>query len=157
MEAQAGIAAGSPRVRPKAIPRKDAQKSRVANGSALFAGGIDGRSVWVRRARELINDHVSDLGGIENTSAAERSIIRRASALTVECERFEARFAQLDETAIADRDDLDLYRKCADSLRRLLETVGLKRVPRDIGGVVYPHELSPLRRQLQEAIDAAKR
>ena len=48
---------------------KDAQRSRVGNGSALLPG-VDGRSAWVRRCKELIADHVSDLGGVDNTSTA---------------------------------------------------------------------------------------
>ena len=79
--------------------------------------------MWVRRARELIADHLSDLGGVENTSAAEQSIIRRASALTVECERFEERFAKVAEGQTVDPYELGLYCKCVDTLRRSLETM----------------------------------
>jgi len=32
----------------------------------------------------MIAEHLADLGGVDNTSAAERSIIRRVSTLTVE-------------------------------------------------------------------------
>jgi hypothetical protein len=56
-------------------PAQAAQRSRVANGSALLPG-VDGRSAWVRRCKELIADHLADLGGEDNCSAAERSIIR---------------------------------------------------------------------------------
>ena len=92
----------------------------------------------MRRARELIADHVSDLGGLENTSAAERSIVRRASTLTIECERFEATFAKLGENELADPDVLDQYRKCCDSLRRLLETIGLRRRAREVAVLPPP-------------------
>jgi hypothetical protein len=92
--------------------------------------GIDGRSAWVRRCRDLIAAHTTDLGGVDNCSAAERSIIRRASVLTVELERMERQFA-LDEQASAD--DLDAYQRCANSLRRLLEAVGLQRRAREVG------------------------
>ena len=68
---------------------KDKQRSRITNGSALLPG-IDGRSAWVRRTKDIISSHVSDLGGVDNTSAAERSLIRRASVMTVELERLEA-------------------------------------------------------------------
>jgi len=83
----------------------------------------------VRRAKEIIADHLSDLGGIDNCSAAERSIVRRASTLTVELERLEARFATAGE---ADTADLEVYQRCANSLRRLLEAVGLQRRSRDV-------------------------
>jgi hypothetical protein len=92
--------------------------------------GIDGRSAWTRRAASLIRAHLSDLGGLDNCSTAERSIIRRASVLTVELERMEHQFALAGE---ASADDLDIYQRVANSLRRLLEAVGLKRRAREIG------------------------
>jgi hypothetical protein len=104
--------------------------------------------VWVRRARELIADHLSDLGGVENTSAAEQSIIRRASTLTVECERFEERFAKAAEGQTVDPYELRLYRNCIDTLRRSLETIGLQRRPRDLSDVVRSDHLWPLRAEL---------
>jgi hypothetical protein len=107
---------------------KDRQRSKVGNGSALLPG-VDGRSAWVRRCRELIQDHISDLGGRDNCSAAEYSIVRRAAVLSVELERLEVRFALAGE---ASDSDLDLYQRTAGNLRRLLEAVGLKKVPRDV-------------------------
>jgi len=107
--------------RPRVDRQRDARKALLP--------GIDGRSAWVRRAKGIIAAHLSDLGGVENTSAAERSIIRRASTLTVELERFESKFATAGE---ASPDDLEVYQRCANSLRRLLEAVGLQRRSRDI-------------------------
>jgi hypothetical protein len=115
--------AGRLRVRPD-----KAGKSRITNGSA-FLPGIDGRSPWVRRAKDLIHDHLSDLGGFDNASAAEKSITRRVAVLSVELENLEARFATAGS---ATADDLDLYQRTANSLRRLLEAVGLHRRAKDI-------------------------
>jgi hypothetical protein len=114
--------------RPKVGRKKDPQKSRITNGSALLPG-TDGRSAWVRRCKDIIAAHLSDLGGEFNTSAAERSLIRRASTLTVELERLEARFATAGK---ASADDLDLYQRTAGNLRRLLEAVGLQRRARNV-------------------------
>ena len=109
-------------------------RPRIAAGSRCRPGqllpGIDGRSAWTRRARDLISAHIADLGGVQNCSAAEQSIIRRASVLTVELERMERQFA-LDEQASPD--DLETYQRCANSLRRLLEAVGLQRRARNVG------------------------
>ena len=99
------------------------EKAGNVHGSVLLPG-IDGRSVWVRRCKDIITSHLSDLGGEENTSEAERSIIRRASVITVELERLEARFAAAGE---ASAEELDLYQRTAGNLRRLLEAVGLQR------------------------------
>jgi hypothetical protein len=98
------------------------------NGSALLSG-VDGRSAWVRRAKEIIADHISDLGGMDNTSAAERSLVRRASTLSVELERLEAKFATAGEASLL---DLEAYGRASNTLRRLLESVGLQRRPRDM-------------------------
>ena len=106
-----------------------AQRSRITNGSALLPG-VDGRSAWVRRARDLIREHLADLGGFDNVSAAERSIIRRASVLTVELERLEAKFALAGEASVQ---DLDAYQRGANTLKRLLQSVGLQRRARDVG------------------------
>jgi hypothetical protein len=118
METIAGSTTGRPRA---------AVGSRCRPGQLL--PGIDGRSAWTRRARDLISALIADLGGVENCSAAEQSIVRRASVLTVELERMERQFALAGE---ADADDLDAYQRCANSLRRLLEAVGLQRRAKDV-------------------------
>ena len=127
MESQADTKK-SPVDRQTVNPVPARQRSRVTNGSVLLPG-IDGRSPWVRRCKDVIALHLSDLGGVDNTSAAERSLIRRASVLTVELERLEARFAGAGE---ADAGDLDLYQRTAGNLRRLLEAVGIQRRAKDI-------------------------
>ena len=103
---------------------RDPQRSRITNGGKLLPGIVDERSAWVRRCKDVIAMHVSDLGGEDNTSAAERSIVRRLSVMTVELERLEAKFAQAGE---ASERDLDLYVRGVGSLRRCLETLGLRR------------------------------
>jgi hypothetical protein len=103
-------------------------RSRITNGRLLT--GVDGRSPWVRRCKDIIASHISDLGGEENTSAAERSLIRRAAVMSVELEMLEARFANAGQ---AESDDLDLYVRASGNLRRLLESVGLQRRAREVG------------------------
>ena len=103
-------------------------KSRVTNGSKLLPG-IDGRSIWARRCRDVLSEHLSDLGGPDYCSAAERSIIRRASVMTVELERMESMFAAAGE---ASPEQLDIYARIAANLRRMLEAVGLQRRARNV-------------------------
>jgi hypothetical protein len=116
-------------IRRKLPRRKDAQKSRIANGSALLPG-VDGRSTWVRRCKEMIADHVSDLGG--DVSTAEHALIRRAAVLVTELERLELRFALADQPETT---DLDLYQKLTNTLRRLLQSLGLQRRSKDISAL----------------------
>jgi hypothetical protein len=113
---------------PELVVPKLHARSRISNGSAILPG-VDGRSCWARRLRDLIALHVADLGGEANVSTAERSIIRRASALTCELERMETIFARHGE---ARAEELDLYQRVSNSLRRLLESVGLERRARDV-------------------------
>jgi hypothetical protein len=107
-------------------PPKDRQRSSVTNGSKLLAG-IDGRSGWVRRCKDVIAAHLSD---IPDPTAAERSLIRRAAVLTTELERLEVTFATAGE---ANPEALDLYGRTSGNLRRLLEAVGLQRRAREVG------------------------
>jgi hypothetical protein len=103
-------------------------KSAQANGTVIIPG-VDGRSGWVRRAKELISEHTQDLGGVDNISAAEKSIIRRSATISVELERLEKKFALTNE---ANTDEVEAYARIAANLRRLLEAVGLQRRSRDV-------------------------
>jgi hypothetical protein len=79
--------------------------------------------------------HLSDLGGEDHCSQAELSLVRRAACLTVELERLEYNFATSPDP---DTFALDAYQRTASSLRRLLETLGLKRRCRDV--ILHPFE-----------------
>ena len=109
--------------------RERYRRSAVTNDTVLIAA-VDQRSPWIRRCKDIIEAHLSDLGGEANTSAPERSIIRRAAVLTTELEVLEGRFATAGQ---ASAEDLDLYQRTAGNLRRLLEAIGLQRRPRDVG------------------------
>lgn len=113
---------------PAVADPKPTHRSAVTNGSSVLPG-VDGRSTWVRRLRDLIALHVSDLGGEDQITEAERSIVRRAATLTVELERLEAKFAQAGQ---AEAGELALYTTTSNTLKRLLEAVGLQRRPRDV-------------------------
>ena len=106
---------------------KDRNKSRITNGKMM--PGIDGRSAYVRRCRDILAEHVADLGGVGNTTAALRSIARRAAVLGAELELLEAQFATAGQ---ATADQLDLYTRTASALRRLLESIGLERRAKNI-------------------------
>ena len=107
-------------------------KSAVTNGSK-FLPDIDGRSTWARRARDIIAQLIEDRGGEDLTSEAERLILRKAAVIAVQTEQLETQFAEANSTGEAvSREDLDVYQRLANSMRRLLESVGLERRARDI-------------------------
>ncbi|WP_225148789.1 hypothetical protein [Bradyrhizobium sp. NBAIM16] len=106
------------------------RRSGVTNGSRLHIELRDKNSPWARRLRDLLALMVSDLGGAENCSEAEKSLARRASMLTLQLELIEQKWAQ--DGGEASAKSLVLYQRVANSLRRILESIGLKRRARDI-------------------------
>jgi len=108
--------------------RSHLPQSRITTGST-FLEGIDGRSSYARRWRDLTALHIADLGGADQCSTAVKSIVRRIATLSVQLEAYDARFA---EAGIAEPGGLDLYSRISNTLRRHLETIGLKRVAKDI-------------------------
>jgi hypothetical protein len=100
-------------------------RSAVTNGTRLFVEGAE-LSAWSRRYADLIAGHCSDYGGRVMLSEARLSLIRRASAIECELEVLEGRMSQGAEV------NLDHYGRGASHLRRILETLGLERKPRDV-------------------------
>jgi hypothetical protein len=100
-------------------------RSAVTNGTRAYVIG-DGNSPWARRQRDLIALHLADLGGEERLSENQLSLCRRAATLETELEMLEG---QLSLGKVA---DLDLYNRLSGNLRRILESIGLKRVARPV-------------------------
>jgi hypothetical protein len=107
---------------------KPEARSAVTNGSSLLPN-VDGRSLWVRRFRDLLALHLSDLGGADNISEAQKAIARRAAVLIVELEQLEQKFAT---QGASEGGQLDQYQRVSNTLRRLLESLGLERRSRDV-------------------------
>jgi hypothetical protein len=137
----------------KYVPPKDpgvVARSRITNGRELLPG-VDGRSEWARRFRDLIQLLQSDLGGESECSEAEKLIVRRAACLTTECEHFEALFATLRDSGQQPRpDDVDLYQRMSSAARRMLESTGLKRRAKDI----TPPSVAQYLREAEDAQEA---
>jgi len=115
-----------PPSRQKGVSVPARQRSRITNGSQLLPG-VKNTNVWARRCRDVIDSYLSDH---PDASVAERSIIRRIAVLTTELERLESKFALAEQ---ADQAELDLYQRTTGNLRRLLESIGLKREQKDVG------------------------
>jgi hypothetical protein len=124
-------------------------RSRVTTGRAVFVEG-DGNSRWARRYRDLIAAHCQDLGGVDVLSAAQLSLIRRASAIELELEQMEGKLS------LGEPVDLDVFTRSASHLRRLFETLGIGRLARavTVDGVEV-EVFSPMRARWAEAEAAA--
>jgi hypothetical protein len=105
-------------------------RSRITSGRSLLPHGVEMGGVWERRWSDLIRLFVDELGGDNVVSQAQRSLVRRIATIQVQLERYEQTFAE-QETGGSVR-QLDSYVKLSNTLRRILVTVGIKRVPRDI-------------------------
>ena len=108
----------------KVVLSKSRVRSAVTNGSHVL-NDVDHRIGEMRRLRDCVAASVSDLGGPDNVSHAERVLIGRASMLTVLVEMMEQGFARnrMKVTSV----DLDQYQRAVSCLRRVLETLGLQR------------------------------
>jgi hypothetical protein len=98
----------------------------VSNGTKVFLPGVDGRSALARRARDVMAAIVSDLGGVDQLSEAELQLVRRATLISVQCEKWEA-------DAVAGQDiPIETYGAMTDRLGRAFQRLGLKRRARDV-------------------------
>ena len=113
------------------VPTLSQLRSAVSNGSQLFIDHLDARSAWTRRLRDLIADHISDLGGEEALSQAERLLVRRCAMLALQLELMEQNFAH-NEDGAASTKAFDAYQRATNTLRRTLEALGLRRRARDV-------------------------
>lgn len=104
-----------------------ANRARATNEGGSLPG-IDGRSSWARRIRDLTALHAIELGGSDRLTPVQRALVRRAAILEVQLERMEQRFA-LDTSS----DDplgvyaTGVYAHGATELRELLGALGIGR------------------------------
>lgn len=122
-------------------------RSAVTSGRQLFMAG-DAKSAWSRRFHDLVVGHVADLGGADLLSEAQFSLIRRAAAIETELERLDAQLSRNEPV------DMDSYARVAGHLRRLFETIGLKRVPRNVGPTLGDLMRMDIAERRREAADA---
>lgn len=106
--------------------------------------GANGQSAWNRTVRDVHTAMAAHLGGDDMITTPEVMLIRRIAVFEAEMRLMEAKIAG-DRQRKIDPDEkyIDLYSRLVNAQRRLLESVGMKRVPR----IVIP--------TLEEYIDAA--
>jgi hypothetical protein len=100
-------------------------KSRVTNGRGLFVER-DMRGPWTRRFKDVLAEIISDLGGPDSLSEGQRQLARRATTLSLMCEKMEGEMADGNEI------DLHRYGQLTDRIGRTFHRLGLKRQARDV-------------------------
>jgi hypothetical protein len=92
----------------------------------LSLGDLDGRTRAAQMVSKTIDNLVADLGGDDALSTAEHLIVRRAAIAGAMSEDLAARWLT-GETV-----DPAVFATLANVERRQLESVGIKRRPRDV-------------------------
>lgn len=92
----------------------------------LTLDDIDRRTTAYQRTRELIAAIESDLGGVEQLSTAEQQIGKRAAITSSMLDDLGAKWLQGEPV------DPSLWATLSNAERRLYETIGLRKRPRDV-------------------------
>jgi len=100
-------------------------------GSSLDRGvlsidSLDKRTRPFKRYETIRGAVLADMGGVQNTSEVQRQLISKFATLALQLEALES--TALEGTPI----DLDLFGRNVGHLRRIAETLGLRRVPREV-------------------------
>jgi hypothetical protein len=91
----------------------------------LNLDAIDRRTRPYRRYEAIRAAVLSDLGGEANTSEVQRQLISKFATLALQLELLEAK--SLDAEI-----DIDLFGRASGNLRRIAETLGLRRCAKDV-------------------------
>lgn len=118
--------------------------SRVTNGRSLFIDKVDGRNAAARRFRDIYGELLSGLGGQDGTNEAQRQLVRRAAALSVQAEQLDARLANGEPV------DTNAYVTLANALIRVFDKLGADEIQPDQGPSLEDY----LARRAQETEEA---
>ena len=116
------------RVRTKPLTKALPKYGNAGINGMRLLHETDGRSVFRRRHKVLVRQFTADLGGQDACSTAELTLIERLAVITIEMERRETEFALAGH--IPD-DQFALHLTASNAMRRLCESIGLRRRPRD--------------------------
>jgi hypothetical protein len=92
----------------------------------LTLADLDRRTAAYRETRKLIDEIEADCGGRDMLSTGERQLVQRAAVLGAVLTDTESRWIEGEPV------DLTGYCTIVNAQRRLLETIGLRRQPRDV-------------------------
>jgi hypothetical protein len=120
-----GLATGKPAPKPVAARRSVTARSRTTNGRDIVPG-IDGRSAFARRWRDVYAAITADRGGVERLSEVQQQLIRQFTTISVQAEQATAR--------LINGEPVDAEQLCqqAGTLVKLSQRIGLTRVAKQV-------------------------
>ena len=101
----------------------------LSMASVPYVGDLDGRTKAARLYRAALVALIEDRGGAEAMSNAELLLARRAAGAATLCDTIESRIVAGEDLKA---DLVNGYLAASNVFRRLVTTLGLRRVPRDI-------------------------
>jgi hypothetical protein len=116
--------------------RLRARVSNAADRGELIVANAPGDSLPARRMSDIYREIVSDLGGAQGMSEAQRQIARRAAVLAVACEQLEAEFL------VSGSLDVATYAVLTDRQGRAFTRLGMKRHARQVNAQDWINEIA---------------
>lgn len=110
----------------QSVPRPATVRSALTN-DPLKLRGIDGRSMDLRRYRDLVLAFVDDLGGADQASEADKALARQAAGAIVASEGLQARIISGE---LVDLEQATRLQNAANRFLRALRT--RHRKPRQV-------------------------
>ena len=107
------------------VPTEATVTARRNRADILTLDDIDGRTRACKQALELRAGFLADLGGADRVTVAQRELAQRASILGAMLEDQEARYLNGEPIPLAE------YATLTNTQRRVLNDIGLQRVPRE--------------------------
>jgi hypothetical protein len=101
------------------------QTFQASLGRLMSYSDLDARTVPLRKVQVLVRRLTRDLGS--DLSTAQHALVVRAATLMALCEHSEVLLLTGQEVPLND------YLGAANTLKRLLSTLGIRRVPREVG------------------------
>jgi hypothetical protein len=98
----------------------------IKPAALLTLDDLDQRSVAFRYASGLKASFISDLGGFDNTTAAQRELAQRASILGAMCEDAETQWLKGEPL------DRNAYLATVNCQKRVLTEIGMERRQKDV-------------------------
>jgi hypothetical protein len=101
------------------------QRSAVTNGTRALIRG-NATSAFARRWADIVDAHMSDLGGMADLTEAQLGLIKYAAGIEVWLDDQVGRMSRGEPV------NMDEYGRAFSHLRRGLATLGIKREQRDV-------------------------
>jgi hypothetical protein len=95
--------------------------------------GVDGRSGWMRRWKDVIEDHLTDYGG--DISYPRMTLLRHQATALVKMEMLTAKMADGKESF----EEAEQFNRYLGNVRRTYELLGVDRIAKPISNGVLEH------------------